>query len=37
MKEVIILSNQGKFEQAKGNAKETLGNVTGSDQLEKEG
>ncbi|MCD8778850.1 CsbD family protein [Mammaliicoccus sciuri] len=37
MKEVIILSNEGKFEQAKGNAKETLGNVTGSDQLEKEG
>ncbi|WP_201277895.1 CsbD family protein [Mammaliicoccus sciuri] len=31
------MSNQGKFEQAKGNAKETLGNVTGSDQLEKEG
>lgn len=31
------MSNQGKFEQANGNAKETLGNVTGSDQLEKEG
>ncbi|MCD3219425.1 CsbD family protein [Mammaliicoccus sciuri] len=31
------MSNEGKFEQAKGNAKETLGNVTGSDQLEKEG
>ncbi|WP_142254861.1 CsbD family protein [Mammaliicoccus sciuri] len=37
MNEVIILSNEGKFEQAKGNAKETLGNVTGSDQLEKDG
>ncbi|PTJ74332.1 CsbD family protein [Mammaliicoccus sciuri] len=31
------MSNEGKFEQAKGNAKETLGNVTGSDQLEREG
>ena len=36
-KEVIIMADENKFEQAKGNVKETLGNVTDNKDLENEG
>ena len=31
------MADESKFEQAKGNVKETVGNVTDDDKLEKEG
>jgi uncharacterized protein YjbJ (UPF0337 family) len=31
------MADENKFEQAKGNVKETVGNVTDDDKLEKEG
>ncbi|CRV16903.1 uncharacterized protein YjbJ (UPF0337 family) [Staphylococcus saprophyticus] len=36
-KEVIIMADENKFEQAKGNVKETVGNVTDNKELENEG
>lgn len=34
---MIIMTNEGKFEQLKGNVQETVGNATGNRELEQEG